>query len=51
MQVKVTMEKKKKKNKLNVLPVMPSPFDPLGSWTGVSMLNPYEIPIQDADDL
>ena len=25
--------------------------DPLGSWTGVPVDDPYEKPIQDADDL
>lgn len=44
------MAKKKKKN-ITVLPVMPSPFDALGSWTGIYMAGMYELPDQDVDDL
>lgn len=42
---------KKRKNKVNLLPVMPSPYDSLGSWTGIYMAGIYELPEQDADDL
>ena len=42
---------KRKKKKITVLPVMPSPFDALGSWTGIYMSGMYELPDQDVDDL
>lgn len=42
---------KRKSKKAKVLPIMPSPYDSLGSWTGVYLLGMYEEPEQDADDL
>ncbi len=41
------MKKKSKNKKVNYK----SPFDPFGSYTGKSIYNEYEKPIQDADDL
>ena len=45
-------DKKKTANKKVIVPPpMTSPFDPLGSWTGIPYFGEYEIPVQDADDL
>ncbi len=46
---KVT-EKTQKKQPLPQTTPLPSPADPLGSYTGIP-LNQREIPTQDADDL
>lgn len=45
------MAKKKQSKPKKVLPVMPSPFDFLGSWTGTYLMGIYEEPDQDVDDL
>ncbi|MCL2634844.1 MAG: hypothetical protein FWD34_10070 [Oscillospiraceae bacterium] len=34
-----------------IIPIMSQMSDPLGSYTGVPAGQPYEKPIQDADDL
>ena len=41
------MAKKKSKNTSD----MTSPFDTLGSYTGIYEQNEYEKPVQDVDDL
>lgn len=46
--------KKKKKDvggKVIIPPPMTSPFDPLGSWTGIPYYGEDELPVQDVDDL
>lgn len=35
----------------NMIADMQINTDPNGSWTGVATDNPYEVPIQDVDDL
>ncbi len=43
------VKKRKQKILLNIVDA-PSPADPLGMYTGIPE-NPYEEPVQDADDL